>query len=209
MVMAGRVPATPIGHASLWLSLCHMIGVAGTSPAMTAVGWAPTCLCSRGSCHSRRAMTVGCKGRGRASGYRDERRLMVMAGLVPATPIIGHNASLWLPLCHMIGVAGTSPAMTAVGWAPTCLCSRGSPHSRRAMTVGCMRRGRASWPGVRPPRRASVDGHGRACPGHPDNSAQCVPMAATVPHDRGRRDKPGDDGGGLGSNVFMLTRITP
>jgi hypothetical protein len=29
---------------------------------------------------------------------------MVMAGLVPATPIIGHG--------HVIGVAGTSPAMT-------------------------------------------------------------------------------------------------
>ncbi len=62
-------------------------------------------------------MTVGCMRRGRASGYRDERQLMVMAGRVPATPI-GH-ASLWLPLCHMIGVAGTSPAMTAVGWAPS------------------------------------------------------------------------------------------
>ncbi len=30
-----------------------------------------------------------------------------MAGLVPATPLIKAR------LCHMIGVAGTSPAMTA------------------------------------------------------------------------------------------------
>jgi hypothetical protein len=29
-------------------------------------------------------------------------------------------------------------------------------------------------------------GHGRTCPGHPDNPAPCYP-------DRDRRDKPGDD----------------
>jgi hypothetical protein len=33
--------------------------------------------------------------------------LPVIAGLVPATPIIGAR------LCHMIGVAGTGPAMTS------------------------------------------------------------------------------------------------
>jgi hypothetical protein len=32
----------------------------------------------------------------------------------------------------------------------------------------------------------SLTGHGRACPGHPDNRALCHP-------DRDRRDKPGDD----------------
>jgi hypothetical protein len=33
---------------------------------------------------------------------------MVMAGLVPATPLMEAQP------CHMIGVAGTSPAMTTV-----------------------------------------------------------------------------------------------
>jgi hypothetical protein len=35
-------------------------------------------------------------------------------------------------------------------------------------------------------RVGSQLGHGRACPGHPDNVALCHP-------DRDRRDKPGDD----------------
>src|SRR5271157_460396 len=45
-----------------------------------------------------------------------------MAGLVPATPIIRHSGFLIgeMSLCPMIGVAGTSPAMTAAG---LCGCS--------------------------------------------------------------------------------------
>jgi hypothetical protein len=35
---------------------------------------------------------------------------MVMAGLVPATPLTKARP------CHMIGVAGTSPAMTKMGF---------------------------------------------------------------------------------------------
>ncbi len=35
--MAGLVPATPLNEARP----CHMIGVAGTSPAMTEVGISP------------------------------------------------------------------------------------------------------------------------------------------------------------------------
>ena len=40
-----------------------------------------------------------------------------MAGLVPATPLIGARP------CHMIGVAGTSPAMTFVVLQGTTLAS--------------------------------------------------------------------------------------
>ena len=35
---------------------------------------------------------------------------MVMAGLDPAIPLSE------APPCHIIGIAGSSPAMTAVGW---------------------------------------------------------------------------------------------
>ncbi len=42
---------------------------------------------------------------------------------------------------------------------------------------------------AKPERAASpMNGHGRACPGHP------AYRGTAVPHDRGRRDKPGDDG---------------
>ena len=56
-----------------------------------------------------------------AYGERDARDAtdfheMVMAGLVPATPL---NEA---PPCHMIGVAGTSPAMTANDFASPRAC---------------------------------------------------------------------------------------
>jgi hypothetical protein len=42
---------------------------------------------------------------------------------------------------------------------------------------------------AKPERAASpMNGHGRACPGHP------AYRGTAVPRDRGRRDKPGDDG---------------
>jgi hypothetical protein len=39
-----------------------------------------------------------------------------MAGLVPTTPIneARRSSQVEMPLCRMIGVAGTSPAMTSV-----------------------------------------------------------------------------------------------